>query len=321
ARSRASFKRGTRHTGFRSSAPALLFTASLPRRAVPVLGTSRACAPKHSALRAMAPRLRTSVTWSMATIKGVSPRSKAMAITSSMSCSSTWLSRAITPWCSVRVRRSSFSTGTSCQGTCRSCASRRISRMPSPPASRRTSSFSTLRPAVRASITGRIPQMRSFLDMGGVRSAKVVLLEWGRSVARQMEVGPHNGRSVLVHPPVPPALHVAVPRPLEHGVALQGQIVVRVRCDLPLEVEGEVHEVVLLAIDPRLAALVAVDGVGRTEDDVHQTAVGTPAFHMRGEVAVGVLHAGVIDADGLAGPFAIAGRLQPELLDGPAHIG
>jgi hypothetical protein len=58
----------------RSNAPAEDFIASSFRAPVPLSGMIRACAPQHSAERAMAPIFRTSVTPSSIMNKGVRPR-------------------------------------------------------------------------------------------------------------------------------------------------------------------------------------------------------------------------------------------------------
>ncbi len=105
--------------------------------------------------------------------------------------------KAITPWCSVFVRRSSFSTGTGCQGMPRSMASWRISLIPSPPASRRISNFSTFFPARKASITGHTPHTRSLDAM----RAKVGL---GRAVVTlSLSEGAYwcRGNKMSIRPP------------------------------------------------------------------------------------------------------------------------
>ncbi len=135
-----------RCTGILFSAPAFF------------IGTMSPCAPAHSALRAMAPKLRTSVTPSNTTISGVS----SSGTRSRMSCNATYPMAAIcatTPWWLPRVIRLSFSTGTSCQRTlCRQQRSLN-SVMSCPSASFFTYNRSICLPDWIASATGRMPKI------------------------------------------------------------------------------------------------------------------------------------------------------------------
>ena len=94
----------TRLTGMTLSAPAELFIDSALTGAEFLTGMISPCAPAHSALRAIAPKLRTSVTPSKTTTSGVS----SSGIPASMSYTSTYSIAAVSAtapwWLPLRVR-------------------------------------------------------------------------------------------------------------------------------------------------------------------------------------------------------------------------
>ena len=89
----------TRATFMYSTAPAEALATEAVRPTLRRLGMMTPCAPAHSAVRMMAPRLCGSLISSHTTSRGASPRSRAAERMSSTLAYSRTAARAMTPWC------------------------------------------------------------------------------------------------------------------------------------------------------------------------------------------------------------------------------
>ena len=147
----------SRQTGIMVKAPAEVLTASALTWALFLLEITMAWAPKTSAERAMAPKLRTSVMPSNKTIKGVWPFSNTEGKISSRRWKGIGEIKAMTPWWLPPANLLRRSFGTTCIGTSYSLVRCRISFSNSPRIPCCITTLSTGQPERMASTTGWRP--------------------------------------------------------------------------------------------------------------------------------------------------------------------